>query len=118
QHSYFGVSVGGNVKFDHSVFSEGDVKLRYFGDSFSSSELYAHVQPKFKFDLGGQDVGLNVDINYLSGSFDRAYFDPSFEISYSYLNLGAHPYIKFQEDDFSVNLGAAVYFGMDSENSK
>lgn len=118
QHSYFGISAGGNVKIDYSVFSEGSAELRYFGDSYSSSELYARFQPKFLFDLGGQDVGINVDISYLNGSFDKSYFDPSTGISYGWLNLGAHPYIKLQGDDFSVNLGAAVYFAADSENSE
>src|SRR5690606_26561365 len=57
QHSFFGVAAGGNIKFNHSVFSEGDVKLRYFGDSYNSSEINAVLQPKFSFNAAGQDIG-------------------------------------------------------------
>ncbi|MBA3986013.1 MAG: TonB-dependent receptor, partial [Flavobacteriales bacterium] len=117
KHSYLGVSAGGNVKFEDAIFSEGDVRLRYFGDSFSSSEVNAVVQPKFEFDLAGQNLGLNLDVNYLKGSFDTMYRNPNMGIDYGYLNLGANPYILFQGDDFSVNLGAAIYYGMDTENS-
>jgi len=117
KHSYLGVSAGGNVKFEDAIFSEGDVRLRYFGDSFSSSEVNAVVQPKFEFDLAGQNLGLNLDVNYLKGSFDKMYRNPNMGIDYGYLNLGANPYILFQGDDFSVNLGAAIYYGMDTENS-
>ncbi|MEX2349502.1 MAG: TonB-dependent receptor [Flavobacteriaceae bacterium] len=116
-HSYFGASAKGNVTFDDMIFSEGDIMVRYFGDSYSSSEINARVQPKFVFDLGGQDVGLNFDVNYLSGSFDRTYSDPNIDIQHSYLNSGVHPYIRFQNEDFSINLGAKVVYGMDMENS-
>tara|TARA_R110000850_G_scaffold150497_1_gene273255 strand:- start:166249 stop:167964 length:1716 start_codon:yes stop_codon:yes gene_type:complete len=117
-HSYFGLAAKGNVTFDDMIFSEGDIMVRYFGDSYSSSEINARVQPKFVFDLGGQDVGLNVDVNYLNGSFDRSYSDPNIDIQHSYLNTGAHPYIRFQNEDFSINLGAKVVYGMDMENSE
>ncbi len=117
-HSYIGVAAKGNLTFDDMIFSEGDVMVRYFGDSYSSSEINAQVQPKFTFDLGGQDVGLNFDVNYLNGSFDRTYFDPNIGIQHSYLNSGAHPYVRFQNDDFSINLGAKVVYGMDMENSE
>ncbi|OIP49333.1 MAG: TonB-dependent receptor [Flavobacteriaceae bacterium CG2_30_34_30] len=117
QHSYFGVSAGGNIKFDEAIFSEGDVRLRYFSDSFSSSEIHAVVQPKFEFDLGGQNVGLNLGLNYLNGSFDQRYANPNTGISYGFLNTSINPYILLQEDAFSVNLGAVLFYSMDTENS-
>ncbi|MCR9181668.1 MAG: TonB-dependent receptor [Flavobacteriaceae bacterium] len=117
-HSFYGLALNGNFKMQDSPFSGGDVLLRYFGDSYSSSEINFIAKPEFLFDLGGQDVGVNVDVNYLNGSFDKSFFDPQNDIKYSYLNAGLHPFIKFQNDDFSVNLGAQVVFGLDTENSE
>lgn len=56
------------------------------------------------------------DIDYLSGSFDRNYFN-DFGIKYSYLNAGLAPSITFVNDDLTVSLGVAAYVNMDSENS-
>lgn len=117
-HSFYGISVSGNMKMDDAAFSGGDVLLRYFSDSYSSSEINFLAKPEFLFDLGGQDVGINVDVDYLGGSFDRSYTSASTAINYSQLNAGLHPFIRFQNDDFSINLGAKVVYGMDIENSE
>lgn len=117
-HSFYGIALNGNFKMKDSPFSGGDVLLRYFGDSNSSSEINFIAQPEFLFDLGGQDVGINAMVDYLNGSFDKSFFNPEMDIKYSYLNAGLHPYIKFQDDDFSVTLGAQVVFGLDTENSE
>jgi len=116
-HSFYGLALSGNLKMDDAAFSGGDVMLRYFSDSYSSSELNFVAQPEFLFDLGGQDVGINLDVDYLSGSFDRTFTDADTSIKYSQLNAGLHPFIRFQNEDFSINLGAQVVYGMDMENS-
>lgn len=118
KHSFFGAGVHGNLQFDDLIFSGGNASLRYFGDSFSSSEIQAVVQPRFEFDLNGFDVGIIGDIDYLSGKFDRTYFDENTDISYGILKLGAQPFIKILGDDYTVNLGVKVVFGLDSENSE
>jgi hypothetical protein len=118
QHSFFGINAGGDLEMENSIFSGGDVELRYFGDSYSSSEIQAVLRPKFLFDLGGQDVGLNLEVNYLSGSFEETPINSFSFPNYGYLNLGAHPYVRFGENDFSVELGAALFFGMDTEASE
>lgn len=117
-HSFYGVALSGNLKMDDSPFRGGDVLLRYFGDSYSSSEINFVAKPEFLFDLGGQDVGVNINVDYLSGSFDRTFFDADTSIKYSQLNTGLHPFIRFQNEGFSINLGAQVVYGMDIENSE
>lgn len=117
-HSFYGIALNGNFKMEDSPFSGGDVLLRFFGDSYSSSEINFIAKPEFLFDLDGQNVGVNASIDYLNGSFDKSFAFPDTEIKYSYLNTGIHPYIKFQDEDFSVNIGAQVVFGMDTENSE
>lgn len=117
-HSYMGAALSGEVQLENSFFSGSDIVLRYFGDSYSSSELYARLQPKFAFEVSYQEVGIDTDISYLSGGFDQSYLNPDSEIAYSYLNLGINPYIKFNQDRFSAVIGAAVYIGMDNENSE
>lgn len=118
-HSFYGIAAKGGLKMEDSPFSGGDAMLRYFGDSYSSSEINFVAAPKFLFEVGRQNVGVNVDLDYLSGSFDNSFSIIDNEgIKYSLLNAGVHPYIRFQNDGFVINLGAQAVFGMDNENSE
>lgn len=117
-HSFMGAAIGGAIQTEDSFFTDGDVLLRYFGDSYSSSELFAQLQPKFAFEVGRQHIGINADVSYVSGGFEQSYNNPDTDIAYSYLNLGVHPYIKLNQDRFSAVIGVAVYAGMDNEASE
>lgn len=116
-HSFYGASLHGNFNMEDSPFSSGEVRLNYLGDSYSSSEINIIAKPQFRFDLGGQDLGVHVAIDYLNGSFEQSFTDLNSAIKYSYLNSGLHPFIKIQNEEFSANLGAQLVVGMDIENS-
>mgnify|MGYP003606082910 FL=1 len=54
-------------------------------------------------------VNFDVLVDYVGGSFDRSYTnDQSFK--YSNINFGASPSILLQEDDYSVQFGASVFY--------
>lgn len=116
KQNYFSGYVGGSVALKDSYFEKVKVNLRYMGDSFSSSEFRAVVAPEFSFPMGDVAITLDADIDYVTGSFDRA-FDNSNPLNYGFLNLGAAPALVFGSEDVSISLGIAGYFGMDSENS-
>lgn len=117
-HSYFGASVSAGLAMQDSPFSGGNANLSYFGDSFNSSEIRFVATPEFQFDLGGQDIGTDVEINYLNGTFDRNYQNTVSELKYSYLFAGLQPYIRFQNETFSLKLGAKAVYAMDLENTE
>lgn len=117
-HSYYGASVSAGLAMEDSPFSGGNATLSYFGDSYSSSEIQFEATPEFEFDLGGQDVGTEIEINYLNGTFDRNYENTLSDLKYSYLFAGLQPYIRFQNETFSIKLGAKLMYAMDMENSE
>ncbi len=117
-HSYFGASVSAGLAMQDSPFSGGNANLSYFGDSYNSSEIRFVATPEFQFDLGGQDIGTDVEINYLNGTFDRNYQNTVSELKYSYLFAGLQPYIRFQNETFSLKLGAKAVYVMDMENTE
>lgn len=116
KQNYFSGYVGGSVALKDSYFEKVKVNLRYMGDSFSSSEFRVVVAPEFSFPMGDVAITLDADIDYVTGSFDRA-FDNSNPLNYGFLNLGAAPALVFGSEDVSISLGIAGYFGMNSENS-
>lgn len=115
--NYFGGYAGGSISFNDSFFEKVSARLRYLGDSFSSSEFRAVLIPEFVFDFDDIAITFDADVDYLTGSFDR-HFDQSEAINYSFLNVGVAPALVFGSDDISISLGIAGYLGMDAENSE
>ncbi|OAB81866.1 TonB-dependent receptor [Cochleicola gelatinilyticus] len=118
QQNYFGGYVGGTMAFDESIFEKLSARVRYTGDSYSSSEINATLQPEFSFPLTDFDLKITGDVDYVSGSFEKGYVDQGFSIAYSFLNAGITPAIQFVNNDLSVSLGVAAYVTLDAENSE
>ncbi len=117
QQSYLSVYVSGNVSLSESVFRKAKGGLRFTSDSFSSSEIHFTASPEFFFPIAGFNFKVTGALDYLTGSFDRNYFDASTGIDYSYLNLGVTPALVYTDDDLTLSLGASVVLGMDTEAS-
>jgi len=116
QHSYFSGYVGGSISVEDSFFDKIAANLRYLGDSYSSSEFNVSLQPEFSFPVSELTLKIDGDIDYLSGSFDRSYFNTE-AINYSYLNAGITPALVYINNDLTFSLGAAAYVGLDTERS-
>ncbi|MCW5520686.1 TonB-dependent receptor [Aureitalea sp. L0-47] len=117
QQTYFGGYVGGSLALQDSFFEKATANLRFFTDSYSSSEFNFSAQPEFSFPLTQFILKVDGDVNYLSGSFDRGLFGTS-GTSYSYLNAGVSPSLVYVDEDLTLSLGVAGYVGLDTENSE
>ncbi len=118
QQNYFGVKLGGKLLFEDLYFKEASLNYRFFGDALSSSEHHIVTKPTFEFEIGDELITTNFILDYLNGNFDRD-LDIALQIpnQYSILNLGVNPSLVILRDNLTINLGAAVYYSMDLENS-
>lgn len=116
-HSFFAATVGGNIALKNTNFEGGKARLRYLGDSYSSSEIQLTLNPEFLFPIENVSLRLEADIDYLSGSFDNDFLSQQ-ALSYGFLKAGFIPSFSFSKDNLSLSIGAAAYLGMDSENSE
>ncbi|WP_456314235.1 hypothetical protein [Pseudomonas shirazensis] len=117
-HSYNTISLGGNVDFTEGIFSKVAARFTHFSDSFSSSENRFYVKPTFKVDVMDQSINTNVIVDHVSGSFENNYFQNIGQpIDYSLTNFGVEPSFVVNENDWTLELGAGLYYGLDSENS-
>ena len=117
-HSYNTISLGGNMEFNESIFSKVATKFTHFSDSFSSSENRFYLKPTFKVDVMDQSVNTNVIIDHVSGSFENNYAGDNTEpVKYSLTNFGIEPSFVVNENDWTLELGAGLYYALDSENS-
>jgi len=117
KQSYYTVFIGGDIGFQDSYFSGGEVYYRRFWDAANSGENRAVLSPKFEFPMGNEWVNLDVMVDYVGGEFDRTYFNGETPIKYSNLMAGVSPSFQLSGDDYSVTLGASIVYNQDLENS-
>ncbi len=115
--TYNNLYLGGRINFTNSIFNDISLKYNRFFDGFKSGENRFIVKPSFEFDAGGTTIKTNATVDYLAGSFDKD-FSNSSSIKYGYTNLGVSPTIAMQKRDWSFNLGASIFYGIDIENKK
>ncbi|WP_343614346.1 TonB-dependent receptor [Flavobacterium sp.] len=117
-HSYNTISLGGNFEFNESVLSKVSTRFTHFSDSFSSSENRFYLKPTFKVDVMDQAINTNVIIDHVSGSFENNYARDNVEpLKYSLTNFGIEPSFVVTENDWTLELGAGLFYALDSENS-
>ncbi|MBS7230807.1 TonB-dependent receptor [Flavobacterium psychroterrae] len=117
-HSYNTISVGGNIEFNEGIFSKIATKFTHFSDSFSSSENRFYVKPTFKVEVMDQSINTNIIVDHVSGSFEHNYARNNTEpLKYSLTNFGIEPSFVILENDWTLELGAGLFYGLDSENS-
>lgn len=117
-HSYNTISLGGNAEFNEGIFSKISTRFTHFSDSFSSSENHFYLKPTFKVDVMDQAINTNIIIDHVSGSFDHNYaWDNVEPLKYSLTNFGIEPSFVVHENEWTLELGAGLFYALDSENS-
>ncbi|MFC4477540.1 TonB-dependent receptor [Flavobacterium chungangensis] len=117
-HSYNTIWLGGNAEFTESIFSNLAAKFTHFSDSYSSSENRFFVKPTFTIDVMDQAIKTNVIVDHVSGSFKNNYLQNNTEaVKYGFTNVGIEPSFVIHENDWTLELGAGVFYSGDTENS-
>lgn len=116
KHSYLSGYVGGSWSVEDSYFEKVSANIRYLGDSYGSSEVNISLLPEFSFPISDFILKVEMDVDYLSGSFDYGYFNSN-GLRYSFLNAGVLPSLAYINNDLTLKLGAAAYVGFDTENN-
>ena len=116
QQNYFSVHLGGEINMDESFFDRTEAKYRFFGDSYSSAEHRLTVKPTLEIPIAGELFTTNLMFDYVSGSFDKQLLTNE-GINYGFMNVGLSSSLLVLRDDLNLNLGAAIYYSQDMENS-
>lgn len=117
QQTYHNIYVGADVSMDDSFFNGGKVLYRRMFDAFSSGENRLILQPEFEVEIAGELINTVVDIDYVGGTFKNNFAETG-GIDYSTLKAGISPSLVILRDDLTVNFGAGIYVGLDTENSE
>lgn len=113
--TYNNFYVGGKISFIESAFSEINVKYNRFWDGYDSAENRFIAKPSFKFDIEDKTIKTNLIVDYVGGSFAKDYSEAA-SIDYGYTNFGLYPSFAMKKDDWSINIGASVFYSMDNKH--
>ncbi|WP_298895512.1 TonB-dependent receptor [uncultured Psychroserpens sp.] len=115
-HSFYAANFGGNINFEDAIINKGSVLYRRFGDNQDSGENRFVLKSEFDVPVNDEVINTEVTIDYIGGSFDRAYFNTN-ELNYSNINFGLAPSYQIIQDDLTVNLGVNLVYLNDTEAS-
>lgn len=119
QHTYHNAYVGGRIEVGESFFTGATLKYNRFWDDYDSAENRFTFKPSFNFDISETNVKADLIVDYVGGEFDRPYFgDATTPVNYGFANFGIHPSFVINRADWTINLGAAAFYSMDTEFSE
>ena len=118
KHSTNDFYLSGNLKLNESIFKEMTTKFEYFSDNFNASENRFFVKPTFDVEVLDMKFRTNLTVDYIGGSFDRNYFSNLTNTAkYGFVNLGLNPNFVVNKEDWTINLGANLFYSSDTVNS-
>jgi len=118
QHTFNTLSFGGKIDFNESIFNEATMKFNRFTDALGSAENRFYIKPSLKFDVMDESIKTDITVDYVGGSFENNYLKTNAQpIKYGYTNFGISPSFVMQKEDWTLNIGASIFYSLDNENS-
>ena len=118
-HQTYGtLSLGGNIGFNESVLNKASFQYHHFSDASGTSENRFYAKPTVTFDVMESAVKTNIIVDYVGGSFKNNYSKTNTErVKYGFTNFGIVPSFVMKEDDWTLNIGAGLFYSMDNVKS-
>jgi hypothetical protein len=107
--SYNTISLGGRMEFNDGLFNDATMQFKRFSDKFGSGENRFFVKPAFDFEIMDSKIRASFVVDYVGGNFKKDYYNIE-EMKYSNVIFGTKPSFLYQQDDFSVHLGAGLFY--------
>lgn len=118
QQTYNTITAGGKITFNESIVNEASVKFNHFSDMYGSSENRFYVKPSFKVDIMDTAIKTNIIVDYVGGSFKKNYANTNTEpLKYGFTNFGIAPSFVVLKDDWTLNIGAGIFYSLDNVKS-
>ncbi|MGB7394819.1 MAG: TonB-dependent receptor [Pricia sp.] len=120
RQNYFMAEADAHIDVRDAYFENAELQYRRFWDVVGSGENRAVFKTGFAFPVSEESFGINLKVDYVNGNFENADLNNANNapaIKYSNLQAGINPSLKLLRDDFSLNLGVNLVYGLDTENS-
>lgn len=117
QQTYHNFYAAAKIGVDESIFKGASIKYNRFWDAYGSQENRLFLKPQFNFDISDTQIKANFIVDYLSGSTKNNFYTDE-GIKYGFSNFGVQPSFVMNRDELTLNIGAAVFYSLDNQNSE
>ncbi|MDN3706419.1 TonB-dependent receptor [Myroides ceti] len=107
KNEYTNIHAAGKFENNVGVFESVDVLYKYFWDKFDAKENRFYIKPKFNIELENQTINVVLNADYLNTTFGTSAVNGNAD-KYSFLGLSVEPSIRFDGDNYNIQLGAGV----------
>ncbi len=115
--TYLGLKAYGQLEFEDRFIKNVKLKLQNFSDDYDSSENQLSLSSDFQFYVSGKTLDFDVELDYLSGSFDQSFNQPQQDIDYGFFTASVQPSMQFEFGDINLDLGLKTTVLNDTELS-
>lgn len=118
RQQFYMAEAGGYIDLEDSYFKRGELRYRRFWDAVDSGENRVILAPSFQIPLNDESLTIKASLDYVAGDFTNASVNNiqnTPEITYGWLQVGIKPGINIKRDALSLNLGANIVYGQDTE---
>ncbi len=118
--NYFNAQAKAHLNLEDSFFKSGTILVRRFWDATESGENRAVLAPTIELPVTEEMVTISTKLDYVGGSFENESLNNTTNevgINYGHFQVGITPSLTMLRDDLTLNLGANLVYGMDTENS-
>jgi len=120
RQNYFMAEVSGQINVEDSYFENAELEYRRFWDAVKSGENRAIFDTRFAFPVADESFSIGANVDFVNGSFENSSLNSETNIpgiNYSNLQVGLNPSLAMSRDEFTLNLGVKLVYGLDMENS-
>ncbi|WP_353168787.1 TonB-dependent receptor [Flavobacterium sp.] len=103
------IAIGGKITAKDGFFKQASIQFKRFSDAFGSAENRFFVKPNFDFEIMDSKIQASFVVDYVGGNFKKDYNNVT-EMKYSNMIFGTKPSFLYQQDDFSLHLGAGLFY--------
>ncbi|MDW5288834.1 TonB-dependent receptor [Formosa sp. PL04] len=118
-HNYYDLYFIGDLAFDYTYVKSASLTLRRFYDDFDSGESHLKFTGRVDLPIMDEEIHTDVRLEYFNGHAGASYAKGGTIPDYGNLLLGISPSYELRRDDFTLNVGASIYYmvGMNSTES-
>ncbi|WP_371743300.1 TonB-dependent receptor [Pseudozobellia sp. WGM2] len=120
RQNYFKAGAGGYINMEDSYFENAKLNYRRFWDATKSGENRAVFETGLGFPVAEEKLEIKAEADFVNGKFENSSLNNQSSvpgIKYSNLQVGLSPNLVMAGEDYSLNLGVKLVYGLDMENS-
>ena len=120
KQTYYNIQATASLGMEETTFTGGELLLRRFWDKTGSGENRIRLAPSLELPITDEVVNFTFHLDYLNGNFENESLnslDNDNPIQYSYFQAGITPSLRIIRDELTLNLGARIVVGLDTERN-